>query len=82
MIAITLCLGLIIGPAGPRPADGRSARSSTGAYLLAVLANFAYLYPVLAAQVIPYAAWCSADVVPQLDLSCRGRLRCSDLVGY
>jgi len=28
-----------------------------GAYLLAVLLNFAYLYPILSAQVIPYTQW-------------------------
>ena len=30
-----------------------------GAYLLAVLLNFAYLYPIIAAQVIPYTDWLS-----------------------
>jgi dolichyl-phosphate-mannose-protein mannosyltransferase len=30
-----------------------------GAYLLGVLLNFAYLYPVLAARVIPYSSWLS-----------------------
>jgi dolichyl-phosphate-mannose--protein O-mannosyl transferase len=29
----------------------------TGAYLLAVLVNFAYLYPILAAKAIPYSSW-------------------------
>jgi dolichyl-phosphate-mannose--protein O-mannosyl transferase len=29
----------------------------TGAYLLAVLLNFYYLYPVLAGQVVPYSSW-------------------------
>ena len=59
IIAITLCLGLIVGPAAATP--GRRALGSVlgGAYLIAVLANFAYLYPVLAGQVIPYSAWLS-----------------------
>jgi dolichyl-phosphate-mannose-protein mannosyltransferase len=30
-----------------------------GAYLITVLANFAYLYPILAGRVIPYTAWLS-----------------------
>jgi dolichyl-phosphate-mannose-protein mannosyltransferase len=30
-----------------------------GVYLIAVLANFGYLYPVIAAQVIPYSSWLS-----------------------
>jgi hypothetical protein len=33
--------------------------SLAGAYLLGVLLDFAYMYPVLAAKVIPYAAWLS-----------------------
>ncbi len=59
IIAITLCLGLIIGRA--RAAPGRRALGSvlTGAYLIGVLTDFAYLYPALAARSIPYAAWLS-----------------------
>ncbi|HXP19031.1 MAG TPA: hypothetical protein VN840_05205 [Streptosporangiaceae bacterium] len=57
VMAITLCLGLIVGPA--RAAPGRRAVGAVlaGAYLLLVLANFAYLYPVLTAKAIPYAFW-------------------------
>ena len=57
IIAITLCLGLIIGPA--RAAPGRRATGAiiAGGYLLLTLTNFAYLYPVLAAQVLPYSSW-------------------------
>ena len=57
VLSITLCLGLLIGPArasAPRRAIGAAV---TGAYLLAVLLNFCYLYPVLAAEVIPYSSW-------------------------
>jgi dolichyl-phosphate-mannose-protein mannosyltransferase len=59
IIAITLCLGLIIGPA--RAAPGRRAMGAIGAggYLIAVLVNLAYLYPVLTAEVIPFSAWLS-----------------------
>jgi dolichyl-phosphate-mannose-protein mannosyltransferase len=57
IIAITLCLGLIIGPAGASPARRVTGSVVAGGYLLAVLADFAYLYPVLAAQVIPYSSW-------------------------
>jgi len=57
VLSITLCLGLIIGPA--RASAGRRALGAAvaGAYLLAVLLDFTYLYPVLAAQVIPYTQW-------------------------
>ena len=30
-----------------------------GAYLLGVLLNFAYLYPILTAKIIPYTSWLS-----------------------
>ena len=57
VIAITLCLGLIIGPV--RAAPGRRAAGAiiAGAFLILVLANFAYLYPILTAKVIPYSFW-------------------------
>jgi dolichyl-phosphate-mannose-protein mannosyltransferase len=57
VLSITLCLGLIIGPARASPARRAVGAAVAGAYLLGVLANFAYLYPVLAAQVIPYTQW-------------------------
>jgi len=31
----------------------------TGAFLAAAAANFAYLYPILAARVIPFSSWFS-----------------------
>jgi dolichyl-phosphate-mannose-protein mannosyltransferase len=59
IIAITLCLGLIIGPERASPARRAAGAVAAGTYALAVLLNFAYLYPVLAAQVIPYSSWLS-----------------------
>jgi dolichyl-phosphate-mannose-protein mannosyltransferase len=57
IIALTLCLGLVIGRADAGPARRVTGSVVAGGYLLAVLADFAYLYPVLAAQVIPYSSW-------------------------
>jgi len=59
VIAITLCLGCVIGRVNA--AAGRRATGAVlaGAYLLAVLANFAYLYPVLTAVPIQYSSWLS-----------------------
>jgi len=57
VIAITLCLGLIIGPGGIPTWRRRIGAGFSGTYLLAVLLNFAYLYPILAAKVIPYSSW-------------------------
>jgi dolichyl-phosphate-mannose--protein O-mannosyl transferase len=57
VIAITLCLGLIIGPARADPVRRAVGAVVAGAYLIVVLVNFAYLYPVLTAQVISFSAW-------------------------
>jgi dolichyl-phosphate-mannose-protein mannosyltransferase len=57
IIAITLCLGLLIGPAIATQARRVTGTVLAGVYLLAVLADFYYMYPVLAAQVMPYSSW-------------------------
>jgi dolichyl-phosphate-mannose-protein mannosyltransferase len=59
VIAITLCLGLIIGPARAAPGRRAVGAVAAGGYLVVVLLNLAYLYPVLTAEVIPYSAWLS-----------------------
>jgi dolichyl-phosphate-mannose-protein mannosyltransferase len=59
VIAITLCLGMILGQARGSPVRRGTGAAICGAYLLGVLVNFAYLYPVLAGQVIPYSSWIS-----------------------
>jgi dolichyl-phosphate-mannose-protein mannosyltransferase len=59
IIAIVLCLGLIIGPERASPGRRAIGAVAAGGYLLAVLLNLAYLYPVFTAEVIPYASWLS-----------------------
>jgi dolichyl-phosphate-mannose--protein O-mannosyl transferase len=59
IIAVTLCLGLIIGPQRASPARRALGAVAAGTYALAVLLDFAYLYPALTAQVIPYSSWLS-----------------------
>lgn len=59
IIAITLCIGLIIGPARAAPPRRAVGAALTGAYLLAVLWNFYYMYPVMAAKIVPYTTWFS-----------------------
>jgi dolichyl-phosphate-mannose-protein mannosyltransferase len=60
-----LCLGiaLVAGWAlGPRVASRQRravGAAGVGLFLAAVVVNFAYLYPVLAAETIPYASWFS-----------------------
>ncbi len=56
-MAITLCLGLILGPAVAPPARRAAGAVIVSAYLILVLANFAFMYPVLTAQVVPYPFW-------------------------
>ena len=57
VLAVTYCLGLVLGPRSAGRARRRWGAGLVGAYLLLVVANFAWLYPVLTAQVIPYADW-------------------------
>jgi len=57
VLSITLCLGLVLGPVHASARRRAVGAAVAGAYVLAVLLNFAYLYPVLAGQVIPYSEW-------------------------
>ncbi len=58
-----LCLGLALvagwalGGAGASLRRRRTAAIGIGVYVSLVILNFAYLYPVLAAQTLPYASW-------------------------
>ena len=57
VLGIVLVMGMVIGPAreaGTRRVLGAAA---AGAFVLVVLANFYYMYPVLAAETIPYNSW-------------------------
>jgi dolichyl-phosphate-mannose--protein O-mannosyl transferase len=57
VLAIVMVLGMVIGPAqetGVRRVIGSAA---AGAFMLVVLVDFFYLYPLLAAKVIPYDSW-------------------------
>ena len=57
VLAVTMCLGLILG--GPDASARRRqwGAAAAGAYVLLAVANFAWLLPVLSAEVIPYADW-------------------------
>jgi dolichyl-phosphate-mannose--protein O-mannosyl transferase len=57
VLSITLCLGLVIGSARASALRRTTGAAVAGIYLLAVLLNFVYLYPILSAQVIPYSQW-------------------------
>ena len=56
VMAIALCLGKLIGDA--RAGDRRMIGTIVaGSFVALVGANFAYLYPILADQVLPYPDW-------------------------
>lgn len=57
VLAVTMVLGLIVGPANGPTQRRVVGSAAAGGYLLLVIANFAYLYPILAAKVIPYQDW-------------------------
>jgi dolichyl-phosphate-mannose-protein mannosyltransferase len=57
VMSITLCLGLVLGPVRASATRRAVGAAVVGAYLLGVLVNFVYLYPVLAGQIVPYASW-------------------------
>ncbi len=57
VMALARCLGLVIGPARAAPGRRAAGAIAAGGFLLVTLASFAYLYPVLSAQVIPYSSW-------------------------
>jgi dolichyl-phosphate-mannose--protein O-mannosyl transferase len=65
IIAIVLCLGLIIGPANAPPGRRAIGAVVAGGYLIAVLLNLAYLYPVFTAEIIPYSSWLSRMWFPR-----------------
>jgi dolichyl-phosphate-mannose--protein O-mannosyl transferase len=60
VMAVALCLGLLIGPY-PRTDDERRRRMIggvvAGAFVALVAMNFAYIYPILTDQVLPYSRW-------------------------
>jgi dolichyl-phosphate-mannose--protein O-mannosyl transferase len=59
ILALTLCLGLIIGHASASILRRSAGAGIAGAYLIVVLVMFYYFYPVFAAKVIPYSDWLS-----------------------
>jgi dolichyl-phosphate-mannose--protein O-mannosyl transferase len=57
VIALTLCIGYAIGSPDSPPLRQTIGASAAGSYLLLVVINFFYLYPILAAQAISLSAW-------------------------
>nr|WP_283135705.1 phospholipid carrier-dependent glycosyltransferase [Rhizohabitans arisaemae] len=57
ILAIVLAIGLIIGPSRGETMRRAGGAAVAGAYSLLVLINFWWLYPILAAKIIPNADW-------------------------
>nr|WP_055508036.1 phospholipid carrier-dependent glycosyltransferase [Nonomuraea pusilla] len=62
VLALTLCAGLLIGPARPTATGAMPLRrtlgaAAVGAFALLALINFWWLYPILTAELIPYTEW-------------------------
>ena len=57
ILAVTMCLGWVLGPAGASPRRRAIGAAMAGTFVLMVVVNFAYLVPILTDQTIPYDAW-------------------------
>ena len=57
ILALTLCAGLVLGPRDARQGRRTLGAVLVGGYLVAVLVNFWYCFPILTAQLLPYAQW-------------------------
>ncbi|MGI8537877.1 MAG: dolichyl-phosphate-mannose--protein mannosyltransferase, partial [Mycobacteriales bacterium] len=56
-LGLALVAGWALGGAAASARRRRISALAIGAYVAVVILNFAYLYPVLAAQTLPYAEW-------------------------
>ncbi|MDQ1600630.1 MAG: dolichyl-phosphate-mannose-protein mannosyltransferase [Actinomycetota bacterium] len=57
VLAVTMCLGMVLGGSNASALRRQWGAAAVGAYLLLAVANFAWLLPVLSAETIPYADW-------------------------
>lgn len=57
ILAVTMCLGYVLGPPGASPTRRAWGTALAGAFVLLVVLNFAYLLPVLSDRTIPYVDW-------------------------
>ena len=57
VLAVTMALGMLLGRARVSSLRHSVGTVAVGAYLLAVIATFGYLYPVYAGQTLTYEQW-------------------------
>ncbi len=56
-LGLALVAGWAMGGPGALPSRRRAAALGVGAFAALVVVNFAWLYPLLAAQTLPYDVW-------------------------
>lgn len=56
-LGVAMVLGMVLGGPGASMQRRTWGAAAAGAYLLVVVANLAYLWPILTAETIPYAEW-------------------------
>jgi dolichyl-phosphate-mannose-protein mannosyltransferase len=64
VLAITLCLGFILGPAGAGLRRRMVGSGLVGAYVALVVVNFWWLYPVLTGGTLSHSAWAARMLFP------------------
>lgn len=64
ILAVTLCLGLVLGPRVASLRRRLTGASIVGVYLAVVALNFAFLYPVLTGRPVSYSAWIARMLMP------------------
>jgi len=57
ILALTICIGYALGPATASLRRRQWGATIVGIYLVLVVVNFSFLYPILSAQVIPTSDW-------------------------
>ncbi|MGV9779581.1 phospholipid carrier-dependent glycosyltransferase, partial [Streptosporangium sp. NPDC003464] len=57
ILALTLAAGLVIGKAEAAPNRRAVGAAFAGAFMILALVNFAWLHPVLVAEIIPHSQW-------------------------
>jgi dolichyl-phosphate-mannose--protein O-mannosyl transferase len=57
VLALTLSAGFILEKSRASPRRRILSRAGLGTYTVLVAVNFFYLYPILAAELIPYSSW-------------------------
>ena len=64
VLAVTYCLGLILGPSNAAPERHRAGALAAGTVVFAAVMMFWFFYPILSAEVIPKGAWAARMWLP------------------